>query len=70
MLNTSRALAWHTHGSYTNEGTGAWGLYLDMAQESLASVFDSIPMFQPQSYAIKEWTTENTDTGYYKKRDL
>lgn len=68
ILNTNRALLWHTHGSYTNEGTGAWGWYLEMAQEgSLASVFDSIPMFQPQSYAIKEWTIENTDTGYQKR---
>jgi hypothetical protein len=40
-----------------------------MAQEgSLVLVFDIIPMLQPQSYAIKEWTTKNTDTGY-KKRD-
>lgn len=45
---------------------GGW--YLDMAQEgSLASVFDSIPMLQPQSYTIKEWTTENTDTRYQKR---
>jgi hypothetical protein len=44
------------------------GWYQDMAQEGgLASVFDSIPMFQPQSYAIMEWTTENTDTGYQKR---
>jgi hypothetical protein len=34
-----------------------------MAQEgSLASVFDSISMFQPQSYAIKESTTQIQDT--------
>jgi len=39
-----------------------------MAQEeSLAFVFDIIPMFWPQSYAIKEWTTKNTDTGYQKR---
>jgi len=68
ILNTKRALVWHKHVSYTNEGTGAWGWYLDMAQEgSLASVFDSIPMFQPQSFAIREWKTENTDTGYQRR---
>jgi hypothetical protein len=68
ILNTNRALVWHTHGSYTNEGTGTWGWYLDMAQEgNPAPVFDSIPMFQPQSYAIKGWTTENTDRGYQNR---
>jgi hypothetical protein len=45
-------------------GGGGGGGGTDTAQEeSLASVFDSIPVFQPQSYATNAWVTENTHTG-------